>query len=76
VCVASELAHVLALHRRQLDAFLGTASAGLASRGAVVGVQRAGAHGAGAVWWGEAAEESPGRPTRGIPSGCCRLSPP
>jgi hypothetical protein len=37
VCVASEFAHVLALHRKQLDSFLGTASGGLASRGAVVG---------------------------------------
>lgn len=36
VVVASELAHVLALHRRQLDSFLGTAAAGLASREAVV----------------------------------------
>ena len=36
VAVASEAAHVLALHRRQLDAFLGTAAGGLATRGAVV----------------------------------------
>ena len=35
VCVASEIAHVLALHRKQLDSFIGI-SGGLASRGEVV----------------------------------------
>jgi hypothetical protein len=39
VCVASELAHVLAIPRKQLDSFLGTASGGLASRGAVVSLK-------------------------------------
>lgn len=38
--MASELAHVLALPRRQLDGFLGAVGGGLASRGQVLAALR------------------------------------
>jgi hypothetical protein len=40
VRVASEIAHVLSLPRRQLDGFLGAVGSGLASRGQVLAALR------------------------------------